>query len=669
MKILEIDWQAFLQVLEYYRRLPYGARRFLVEKVSPSQAAPNAAMDQWREPLLESGIMIAGPQGKNAQVDRRFQSFVRVIRAMGRNRIFRVPTRESFHVFVSEHFEGPEITAFSGVGHQYYYYRDYAAVQGLFSRVCAAAWVKGFLEAEDPHWETPYQAAGSSPYFSSAAVLHAAQALIQKLVPGAVPVPLAQLPGMCPELRLDVLGAAMRAGFRYLLFYPCLLGEGLEPGLGLWPAAARKLSTEIPRPPEPVTVSHPFHSPFLVDDMTAVLSACAVAPPRLRVNDEAIFEADQRNLEAGVGTLPEWIEKAFHFNPANRIAIALDFLRHHQFLEQKGRRERAMHMEITELGTDWLRLGGKERLKAVLDGLRSQLKDRSSPVGYQSVSLVPNAGRMSLGRHVEQVASALRRVFKGIEAGVFVRLRDFLAYHRDRDNPFATIHRDEPYGSVVVAGRSVSQPSSDELDEAWEEQLADFLQLRLVPLGGAKAGADGDGAICFALTDAGKYLLDAADDFQLGQESQGRIVLQPNCDVVFLAPSAKAESEIARFSERLGRHVGTLFKVTKPSILAAAASGLKAQQVLNTLREYCGADLPANVEREIVGWFGQFRRVTMVPAMLIHCPDAETATRVISAAGGRVTRLTDTTLEWHEQKPQPALLKKLREMGIFLRER
>ena len=116
MKILEIDWHAFLQVLEYYRRLPYGARRFLVEKVSPSQAIPNAILGEWREGLLESGLMVAGPQGRNAQVDRRFQSFVRVIRALNRNPIFRTPSRESFHIFVSEHLEGPEITAFSGVG-------------------------------------------------------------------------------------------------------------------------------------------------------------------------------------------------------------------------------------------------------------------------------------------------------------------------------------------------------------------------------------------------------------------------------------------------------------------------------------------------------------------------------------------------------------------------
>ena len=227
----------------------------------------------------------------------------------------------------------------------------------------------------------------------------------------------------------------MRAGFRYLLFFPCLLGEGFEPALGLWPAAARKLSAEIPRPPQPVTVSQTFHSPFLVDDMTAILAACAVAPPRLRVNDSAIFEADQKNLVAALGTLPEWIEQKFHFRPEWRIGAAVDFLRYHRFLEQKDR-ARSLHMEITEAGAEWLRLGGKDRLKTVLDGIRGKLRDHSSFFEYQAGSLLPHAGRLSLDRHVQKVASAMRSVFQGAAVDVFVRLRDFLAYQSGAGQPF-----------------------------------------------------------------------------------------------------------------------------------------------------------------------------------------------------------------------------------------
>lgn len=667
MKILDIDWRAFLQVLEYYRRLPYGARRILVEKVQPSQAVSNAVLGEWRQALLDSGLMVAGPQAKNALVDPRYQGFCRAIRGLHRNRIFHAPSRETFHAFVSENFEGPEIAAFSGAGREYYYYQDYAAVQGVFARVCSADWVKDFLVARGPEWEAPYQAAGRSPYFSAMAAFQAAQTLILKLMPGAVPVPMAQLPGMCPECHPDTLAAAILAGFRYLLFFPCLQGEGLEPALGLWPSAARKLSSEIPRAPVPVAVTQSFHSPFLVEDMTAILAACVLSPPRLRRNDSDVFEADWKNLAAALGTLPEWVEREFHITMADRISGALDFLRHYGFVEQKGSLASGLLIAISESGTSWLRLAGKDRLKAVLDGLRGTLSKKSPGEDNPAVSLVPHSrGTFSL-LHAAKIASGLLAAYAGPGSDEFVDRRAFLAYRRERDNPFAAILREERHGSLWIGGRYVSAPSVEELEELWENSLAGFLNLRLLPLGAVKVGTGPDGAICFALAGPGRYLAGAAADFQLGDESQGRILVQPNFDVVFLAPSAKAESEIARFAERRGRHVGTLFKLTKQSILEAAATGLSAARVLDSLREHCGGDLPANVHHEIAGWFGQYRPVHMVHAMLLHCPDAETATRVISVAGKRVTRLTDTTLEWHDDKPPPALLKKLREMGIFIR--
>jgi hypothetical protein len=253
-----------------------------------------------------------------------------------------------------------------------------------------------------------------------------------------------------------------------------------------------------------------------------------------------------------------------------------------------------------------------------------------------------------------------------LPADEFLRRSEFLAYQKEMQNPLAAIFREEPYFSVAVSGRTITHPSADELEQAWEEILSAFLRLRLLPLVefGSVSTANGP----FASRSPSRPL-PAGRSGRLPPISRiiRRIVLQPNCEVVFLAPAARAEAEIARFCERIGRHIGTLFKVTKKSILEAAASGLTAERVLATLHEYCGAELPGNVEREILGWFGQFRPVKIVRATLVHCPDRDTATRVMAAVGSRATRLNDTTIEWHEEKPAPALLKKLREMGIFLR--
>ena len=179
----------------------------------------------------------------------------------------------------------------------------------------------------------------------------------------------------------------------------------------------------------------------------------------------------------------------------------------------------------------------------------------------------------------------------------------------------------------------------DELEEAWADLLRAFLRLRLLPLGAAKVGVDGDGAPCFTLTEAGRYLVGAQTDFRI-EHAAGRIVVQPNFDVVFLAPAPRAEAEIGRFAERKGRHMGTLFRITKRSILAAAAAGLTLEHTFETLRQCCSEELPPNVQREISGWFAQCRRVSLRPAVLIHCPDAETAARVQAVAGSKVTLIT-----------------------------
>jgi hypothetical protein len=212
----------------------------------------------------------------------------------------------------------------------------------------------------------------------------------------------------------------------------------------------------------------------------------------------------------------------------------------------------------------------------------------------------------------------------------------------------------------------MTTPDPDELEEAWTGLLTDFLRMRLLPLGGVKVGLHGDEATCFALTEAGRYLVGAHPDFDF-EQSSARVVVQPNFDVVFLDAAPRAECEIAPFAERKGRHRGTLFRITKRSILAAAAAGLTADQVFETLHQCCSGELPPNVRREISGWFAQCRQASLRPAVLIRCPDADTATRVLEAAGNKAIRITDTTLELLDRKAQSPLLRKLREIGIFVR--
>ncbi|MDP9348768.1 MAG: helicase-associated domain-containing protein [Gemmatimonadota bacterium] len=201
----------------------------------------------------------------------------------------------------------------------------------------------------------------------------------------------------------------------------------------------------------------------------------------------------------------------------------------------------------------------------------------------------------------------------------------------------------------------------------WGEILAGFLVARLAPLGGARLGRTAAGELCFALTGAGRYLLGGEDDFEYGQEVQAQVVVQPDFEIVFLAPAPVLEAQIARFAERRGKGPGVMFRLTRASVLAAAEAGATAEQIVETLGTASIRELPGNVVRQVRDWFQGIRRVRMRPAVLVECRDAETAARVLAAAGKQVRKVTATLLELSAttRAERSAVLRKLRAVGIF----
>ncbi|MGO8791711.1 MAG: helicase-associated domain-containing protein [Terriglobia bacterium] len=404
-----------------------------------------------------------------------------------------------------------------------------------------------------------------------------------------------------------------------------------------------------------------------MDDMASILAVCGAEPFRIRGDDYGLFARAYQTVASALGTLPEWVENQFNFNPHDRIDWALAFLKHYEFLKQKGHVGQDLRLELTETGRNWLGLAVKDRLRTLLDGLLGKHKKRTELFEYevQTVSLLPYSFEFDSTKQDPAVRSAVMAAYAGHSADTFVSIDEFLCYHAQQSNPLGVAAEKHPHAMLRLRGDYVPMPSPDELEEAWSDLLRAFLRLRLVPLGAAKVSVDVAGAPCFALTEAGRYLVGAEADFRLEQPA-GRIVVQPNFDVVFLAPAPRAEAEFSRFAERKGRHMGTLFRITKRSILAAAAVGLTLEQTFETLCQCCSEELPPNVRREISGWFAQCRRVSLRPAVLIHCPDAETAARIQAVAGSKVAVITDVILDLQDFSKKAELLRKIREAGIFI---
>ncbi len=215
--------------------------------------------------------------------------------------------------------------------------------------------------------------------------------------------------------------------------------------------------------------------------------------------------------------------------------------------------------------------------------------------------------------------------------------------------------------------------------------------------------------LAFRITAIGEFFLNWRTDFDYESLGRAEIVVQPNFEIVFLSSSPVAAGKIGRFAERSGiddgtrtsirssartstragartgtrtgvrtgartsaqdsargvAQTGTLFKITRSSILAAAATGSTSQGVLTTLRELSSKPVPKNVTTEIEGWFAQCRRVRIAETLIIECPDEETARRVLAVGKNLVRPLGGRVVEVRERHHQGQLVRRLRKEGLF----
>lgn len=672
MKHFEIDWAGLTGLMPAWERLSQPARAALLAVKPGAAGARLAELGPGADELVEGGVLSASPTGVRAVVADRWRPFHVALRAMDRHRVWEAPSPAALVVYLEEVFATQELQALLGdrsYGSNPYYLRVLLA-----DRVSGEEWVESLLAAKGPKavaaWERERSAAGQPepPAFADAAVLDAASGLLRGLLAEPAGVPLGDLPARFPEVDPAVLGAALRGCLRYVLLFASMTDD-LVPTVGVWPEVAARVRRAAAGPPAPVEVAETWEAAFRLEDMTTVLAAAAAEPLRLRASDGAVFARTRQAIEDRLVSMPDWAAEALGADPETRVETAARMLAAMDFAKAGGRAGEDLRLAPTRKGLRWLDLPDRERLAALIAPIRGS--DERAPgtwhragskVGFFPVTIgfTPPAGL--------DLREAVTRALLEMPPGGMLELGAFLDHHGRAENPFLRLLSRNPGALRVQWGRPTTR---GEWERLWAGVLGGMVALRLAPLGGIRLGRTEDGMPAFALTPVGRYLLGAEErlEYEAGGEPAG-VIVQPNFEVVFLGPAPGVEARIARFAERAGKGPGTMFRVTRRSVLAAAEAGFTAERVLETLASASKHDLPGNVARQVRDWFGATRRVRLRPAVLVECPDAETAARVLSAGGKGVRTVTDTVLELTdtERAARSALVKKLREAGVFVDE-
>ncbi len=669
MKLFDCDWSGMAQVAPLWDRLPVECKRFFLTYADANRRVDLDSVNIDCAPLVEEGFLEVTRDSGQLLLPKGLVPFRRVVRAMDRLAVFSPDPvdRPALVEYISEHFSREDQDALCG---SLYGYGD--CRRKLAAQLGRQNWPRRFLAENDfVQWETSYRSDRRTPLFYNEVVFRKAKEILEDLLEDVVnPRSLCDLADSHGRQSPLCFGGAVRGLVGFGLVFPGFSYPDMALAVGVWPAIHNRMRRKAPMPPAPVTPTHQSSIAFLIHDMTTLLVACLAEPVRLRANDGALFAKTARDVEARLLPLPDWLTTAVTYTTENRLRRARVALLQMEFCNTDGIPGKGMSLVASEKGRQWLGLSDAERLRYVLDQMYEELNtELPRYYGYDLDTLERFPCFERMPRILDKgVLLDVRKVgidaFADSRAHEPIRLADFAQYQAETANPYIRVQES---GSVLstpddwIDGFGLDD---SELVDSWRDMLTWFFVDRLVPLGCVSVGTAEDGHLTFSLTEIGRYLAGDADGFAYGDTERQDIVVQPNFEVVFLSRSPLAEAAVAHMAERVGSGLGVLFKITRSSVYEAIAGGLEAKAILERLTTLSSKPIPKNVARQIMDWAGQCRKIHVSSAVLMECPDRETALRVRSVGGKKLRLISDTIVALTDRKALKGIEKKLRKNGI-----
>lgn len=705
MKLADVKWEQLLELLPQWDKLSPDQRLLWLD-LQPEERYALPRIGDARV-LIDGGWYTpAGDEYYAVPSGRRY--FHRVLSALSRVAVlehYGHADPQRLIDYLTAHFSARDCAALSRSGMD-------TSRADLAEEIGRGEWLADFLRQEDPGAEAQGPAQERWRETLPAAVSGARQLIASLLYHGA-PISIADLLAALrgtPDEHYLAPGLAF-ACREALALVGVDTGGRLFAGVWRSPRAAQLAETPAESAPEFDRNEAQFCRPLLIDDMAMLLVEATAAPPRLKADRSTLFARSRNAIARALTALPAWLDTPGAPLPRGvRADLAAESAHQLGLAEAKGDRGKDLRLEVTERGRRWLGFAAGVRLKLVLDALRAAADDEfplpddeyddddeydEFPLPddeYDVVEDVPlpggddeedadesaGDGPLILAERLDYLPSdpgrdtrwfppiecrgAMSAAFRSTVGAAAVNLNDFLVRWRSRNNPLTE-------GEVFMPLEDI-----DDLDEEWQGALVAFFFRRLVVLGGVTLGRLVSGRMGFRLTPVGRYLLRDTDQFEFdAAEDTGEVLVQPNFEIVFLAPSAEAQLQARVYAEPTAAlegpdSVGTLFVLRRESVQRAVVGGGDADRIVASLRGLSKHPLPDNVERQVAEWAAEVRWIGVRPAVVVDCGDAETAARVLAAVGKNGRQLSATAVELLAgNKLTAAIRKKLSAAGIFVR--
>ena len=516
MKLTAANLRDFLSLLPHYERLPMTARRDLASIERPAQTCSAHDLRNSLAVLIDTGFLLSHTERGRCSVAPSRQDFLRVLRALRVQFVFRTPKQPSFVKYMEGVLTAAERDALRRES------ADYSERNWiLFRQVTAPDWVEDFLSATNGNWERPYLTPGTSALLSSTEVLRTAQNLIRWLLDHGGRAAMHDISAL-PH-NAELLSPALHASLRYALLFAALDPDTMSATIGVWPGIAAHFAMAAKTPPRNVVPDETLESSFLLEDMTALLIACATEPLRLRANDGQLFAKTVRDLSHSLRPLPKWVEQAFEMEPETRLLTTTAYAHTFGMVELRGLPP--SQMVVSARGRLWLGLNPGDRLRVLMDGVL----DRQQAVpGFQDFEGA-RIGVVTPRLHVDSrkasppdMDAAAMQPFRSLQGDGFFPIEEIVAFCR-KSNPLLAVFREDKNAHFSVPSGYLNRPDTEKLQLAWSDVVRGFLRTRLFPLGGVRLGKGKEG-LSIAITPVGRYFLGQTKQWQWVAATDSQVI-------------------------------------------------------------------------------------------------------------------------------------------------
>ncbi|MBI9016356.1 MAG: helicase-associated domain-containing protein [Phycisphaerae bacterium] len=668
MKIYSsIDWNELAVTLESWEKLPLQARQIITENKFGTQFT-KTELGEHEEILIEEQFLIPiknignhnlrkTSNSKPAEIRYRFRdelrSFVNLIVICHKYPIFK--NKDLLIDYLENHYTRIEMGNL--VEHNPFNARK--MTETLCQRVTFLHHLDNFVT-----WKNELEDEILFSGLTSRHVTKASQKIIRYFKGEKTPESYLSFYAKLKRMPRELFDSAISMCLSNVLIFFSLNPETLDLEIGIWPPISQRLHKDPAKAPKAVKAVSISSHPFLIEDMASFLIECESENAKLKADGQDLYAKSIKEIKSLFLELHETMEQEINYDDDSRFDAAEFWLFRLNFLNRTGRPGKNYLLTCSQKGIDWLCLCEKEKLKYFLDYLRNRISSTkdSYEIGlflrdFLGQALFLDTIFYYKSNNLQLLVNWLIQTLKQLGDN-FVPLEDFIEYQVEQCDPFNS--------QKVSSYNSQNNYPDARLEKMLNTSINAFLAQICFPLYCVELGLI-DKQLCIRLTDAGRYLLNLQDDFEFGNEQlNAEIIIGPDFSVTFMAPSIQAETALSKFAERKGRKIGTIFKITRQSILAASVKGISCQQVIDTLTELSITTIPENIIREITGWFGQCRNLQYHNAILIKCANKSDAILVAGHAGNSVHILNDTIVEIPAAKSKQ-ILKKLRQEGIVVK--